>query len=649
TFTANSSEPVTNDALIAVKRGGNLTLQGTGSIETTTVYTALKMTIYGEAATGDLASLTVNGVTIKGKNTGICGNGNRHNTQIVINSGTIENTRNGTGAGTSEESCAIYHPQDGTLIINGGTIKGYDSGVEMRSGNLYVNGGTIESTASPTDVKANGNGATTVGAAVAIAQHTTGKNITANITGGIFSGHTALSITNPNSQSAGTLAVNVTGGTFTSTNTDNGNAVYSSDSRVTTQIGGGTFTGKVETTEGVSVSIANGVTLEAANDQTTVNKLETIPTVTIPATGSIVINETNKVITLHRGSLSTTEITAPEGYTFALGDDVPKLDATSKVPPKVRDESFAVSGEGNAEKPYTATYTGTAYGEYFTLQDDSKAVKHFNATGGGVINISGLNGITPESGKSIGDYVNLTNINIVQAAGAVDANGQYAAGNYTVTVGKDLLEQLGDGKKLTFGTSNSAKFSLAFNTGETESTYSENSDKLYVPTSGTDSGTAATASITSGTLTYTAKIDNYAYYTLTSGAGTASTSNKEIAFHAQVGGQEFELSGLNVSLGNATVDANGVITATMTVTAAKKAELIAAGVAESCFTAVSGETDKFTFNGAIAKVGTVTDKVANVYLTAAAFGTGAITVEDVAGDDVTYQLAYDSTTNDTFL
>ena len=59
------------------------------------------------------AILTVNGGTLQGYYYGISGNGTRHGTSVTINNGGKIEGKYGTG---------IYHPQDGTLSINGGEI-----------------------------------------------------------------------------------------------------------------------------------------------------------------------------------------------------------------------------------------------------------------------------------------------------------------------------------------------------------------------------------------------------------------------------------------------------------------------------------------------------------------------------------------------
>lgn len=156
----------TKDAVVLVRRGAQLTINdssnGKGSIDyngVESVYVAVKLTDGNDGASGEVAKLTVNGGTLKGYYYGISGNGTRHGTEVVINGGAIT-------AANAGEGTAIYHPQDGLLTVNGGTVSA-PTGIEMRSGTLTVNAGAIKSTVSTFDEKGNGSGTTMTGVAVA--------------------------------------------------------------------------------------------------------------------------------------------------------------------------------------------------------------------------------------------------------------------------------------------------------------------------------------------------------------------------------------------------------------------------------------------------------------------------------------------------
>ena len=100
------------------------------------------------------------------------------------------------------------------MTISGGTINGGDTGIELRSGKLTVSGGEIIGQGNPLDYDANGNGTTTVGAALAVSQHTTNKDIDVNISGGTFTGYYALFEKDMQDDDSDNIKMSVTGGEF---------------------------------------------------------------------------------------------------------------------------------------------------------------------------------------------------------------------------------------------------------------------------------------------------------------------------------------------------------------------------------------------------------------------------------------------------
>ncbi len=183
---APGTDTDSDDALIYVTKGADLTISGSGSIDVKSkqISGAIILTekkIDGATASEEhqkkTAKLTIDGPTINGYQYAISGNGNRHNTAVIINSGTLS-------AYQTNNNSAIYHPQDGTLEINGGTFTGYNTAIEMRAGTLTLNGGTFTATGKPLSTGANGSGSTVVGAAIAISQHSTDKNVALEIPAG---------------------------------------------------------------------------------------------------------------------------------------------------------------------------------------------------------------------------------------------------------------------------------------------------------------------------------------------------------------------------------------------------------------------------------------------------------------------------------
>lgn len=119
-------------------------------------------------------------ITSKCNYAAIQGNGTKHGTSITINGGKI-----------SGLLTAIYHPQYGKMTVNGGEIEGATA-IEMRAGKLVVNSGTMIGKGDPFESDPNGNGATTLGAAVAAVQHTTKLDLSVEINGGTLQGARAF-------------------------------------------------------------------------------------------------------------------------------------------------------------------------------------------------------------------------------------------------------------------------------------------------------------------------------------------------------------------------------------------------------------------------------------------------------------------------
>lgn len=119
-------------------------------------------------------------ITSKCTYAAIQGNGTKHGTSITINGGKI-----------SGVLTAVYHPQYGEMTVNGGEIEGATA-IEMRAGKLVVNSGTMIGNGDPFESDPNGNGATTLGAAVAAVQHTTKLDLSVEINGGTLQGARAF-------------------------------------------------------------------------------------------------------------------------------------------------------------------------------------------------------------------------------------------------------------------------------------------------------------------------------------------------------------------------------------------------------------------------------------------------------------------------
>ncbi len=183
-------------------------------------------------------SVTVNGAVLNGvtDNEGGIGNGLYVNGSITHTENAPEiSLKNTTITATGE---GMYLAGYTTTTLTNCNITGM-TGVEIRAGKLTVNGGSFTATA-PYSVSPNGNGSTTVGAAIAVAQHTTKKNIEVALNGGTYTGEKAISESNPQGNDpAPQVAMSVTAGTFVGD-------VVTAD--VNNFITGGTFSSAVDTT-----------------------------------------------------------------------------------------------------------------------------------------------------------------------------------------------------------------------------------------------------------------------------------------------------------------------------------------------------------------------------------------------------------------
>lgn len=117
-------------------------------------------------------------------------------------------TQTATGAG-------MYLAGYANTTITGGSITGGNTGIEIRAGELTLNDCALEATAQEFSCEPNGSGTTTVGVAIAIAQHTTKKDIAVTINGGSFKGVKALNESNPQANDpAPQVKLSIDGGTF---------------------------------------------------------------------------------------------------------------------------------------------------------------------------------------------------------------------------------------------------------------------------------------------------------------------------------------------------------------------------------------------------------------------------------------------------
>ena len=183
-------------------------------------------------AIGYYKDCTAAEVTFKGTITG--GNGITMN-GLIKDTGT-KNKLTVDGAKITVSGQGIYQAgySETAFSVNNSTISG-STGIEVRAGKLNVTNSTISGSGEFHCVP-NGNGGTTDGAGIAIAQHTTKLPIEVTISGGEISGTYAIYESNPQNNDKGSIEkvkLSVTDGKF------NG-PIYSKD--IKNFITGGYFT-----------------------------------------------------------------------------------------------------------------------------------------------------------------------------------------------------------------------------------------------------------------------------------------------------------------------------------------------------------------------------------------------------------------------
>ncbi len=204
---------------------GEITIEGNGGISTVSLsnddeYTAKTGNCYGVV-------VNLNGTTFNTKFRALYANGLITCTEgnvPVFNLENVKITQDATGVTVNKDSdpVGIYAAGYAKWNIENSTIESQYSAIEIRAGELNITSGTFKSSATEFKDEANGNGSTSAGTAIAVAQHTTNLPIKVVISGGEFSGFHAMTVMNPQSNDAESckkVSVEVTGGKFTATDT----------------------------------------------------------------------------------------------------------------------------------------------------------------------------------------------------------------------------------------------------------------------------------------------------------------------------------------------------------------------------------------------------------------------------------------------
>lgn len=273
------------------------------------------------------------------------------------------------GSVIHDADVAIYIAGKAELNISGDAVIEGVTGVEIRGGSLEISGGAIKGFGNPESATPNGNGTTTVGAAVAISQHTTNYAITATISGGTFTGINALyeADLHADDQVATEMTLSVTGGTF--------------DGKVSSQscsnfIAGGTFSDasafdfladEAEITLGANMELSNYIEIRDKKVAINLNDKEILH----PANSSASYKD---VFEVYGTSILTISgegrIIAEDGYcVYAAGDSkvninggyyfspVSVVDARKNASVIINGGEFFVDGSNNSDGDYGQKFT----------------------------------------------------------------------------------------------------------------------------------------------------------------------------------------------------------------------------------------------------------------------------------------------------
>ena len=185
-----------------VSNNGSLTMTG-GAIEAKTCYRdSFGVAVFsGSTFTMENGSVSAGGFGITGN--GIAGVGNTH---VIIKNGTV------TGG-----ALGIYQPQNGELIISGGTIIG-GTGIEIKSGNVTIEitgNPTISATGTPTHTPSSNGNSTSGYSIAAVENHNYGGSATVSIGSGSYKGEVKILQDNEVEENQ-KATISITGGLFSS-------------------------------------------------------------------------------------------------------------------------------------------------------------------------------------------------------------------------------------------------------------------------------------------------------------------------------------------------------------------------------------------------------------------------------------------------
>lgn len=392
--------------------------------------------VYGNASGATFneetaTKLTVNdGVTIEAQAFAVSGNGDgeKDNTLITINGGTLKSTM----------GPAIYHPQYGKVVINGGTLEG-ESGIEIRAGELEVNGGTIKGNTDKTVVlpKENIGGGNSVDGGIIVAQHSTKLPLKVTVNDGTIEANTSFiqhNVMENDDQSINKIELSIRGGNFSGKlRSDNFEAKDGKGF-----ISGGTFTKTVggdDTNDAVSALLAPGMTVDEGSGTVSLDTSASYEATVTDASGHVLGGYSTLADALAK---------AEPGSTVALAKNV-SCGAFS-IPADVTLDGKEHTITCNAEVKKGAFATVNAGANGVTIKDVTIDTNSNAMHGVQVYKAKGavLDGVTVKGGSGTSVLVNGSEVTIRDCALNPDAgayaNIEYALGQWVTTIPEVTLE-----------------------------------------------------------------------------------------------------------------------------------------------------------------------------------------------------------------
>ncbi len=305
-ITGNGTISTTNDGLapVEVRGSGDLASKRTLTIGKDVVLDggSYGLNVFGSnSAQKNLIDVTVNG-TVNGTLFVLGNLTNADNEIKIVVNGTVA-----AGAGTAENvSVGIALNGNANVTVNSPASVSGESGIEVRAGSLTVNGGTITATASDYSYNPTGNGCTTKGAAVAVAQHGTLLPTSVLLNGGSLVGEKSIGVTDVNNNMDDVSVVATEGYTMNSsipfgyewveTETE---GFYTLDKMTCVVQIVGAATGAIELSGEIPVQAGQSLTYYVSVDGGQWSAIDTlvIPADALPASGTYATLEYKAVIT----------------------------------------------------------------------------------------------------------------------------------------------------------------------------------------------------------------------------------------------------------------------------------------------------------------------------------------------------------------